>query len=98
MKRYEDLLENIEIYRTGWEAWERAKEIFKKPMRYDFNRKVKGRWVYTDFKDRVRFLKELQRAGIRFILRKSTAYGCARIYIDEDDYEKVEQIFIKLFL
>ena len=98
MKRYEDLLENVEVYVDGRDAWKRAKEEFKKPMRFDFERKVQGKWIRINFMDRVRFLKELQKEGIRFILRKATRGGCARIYIDEQDYERVEEIFIRLFL
>jgi len=98
MKTYEELLDMYDVYLDGRDAWKRAKEEFKKPMRYDFERKVKGRWVRIKFMDRVRFLKELQKEGIRFILRKATRGGCARIYIDEQDYERVEEIFIRLFL
>jgi len=96
-ERYEDL--GVEVFESGEEAWERAKEVFKKPRRFDFNKMIQqGVWRYTDFYERVVFCKRLREEGINFIIKKSTYGGCARIYVDESDLEKVEQIWREMFL
>jgi len=47
---------------------------------------------FAGFSLRVKFLKMLQNENIKFVLKTATNYGCARIYIKESDYEKVEEL------